>query len=66
MRTSAKVKNKWNEKTYDRVYVTIPKGYGDKIREQCKEQGISVNSAVFDEVNRRMETSEDDLLLAEG
>ena len=58
MRTSATVKNKWNEKNYDRVFVTIPKGFGVKFKEWCKERGISVNSAVFDEVKRRMEIKE--------
>ena len=55
MRTSTKVKNRWNEKNYDRVYVSIPKGYGQKFKEWCAERGTSVNSAVFDEVKRRME-----------
>ena len=58
MRTSAAVKNKWNDKNYDRVYVTIPKGYGDKFKEYCREKGISVNSAIFDEIKRRMEIKE--------
>ena len=53
--TSAAVKNRWNEKNYDRVYVTIPKGYGEKLKEYCKENGVSVNSVVFDEISRRME-----------
>lgn len=55
MRTSTEAKNKWNEKNYDRVYISIPKGYGNKIKELCREMGVSVNSAVFDEVKRRME-----------
>ena len=56
--TSASVKNKWNEKNYERVFVTIPKGFGEKFKEQCREKGVSVNSAVFDEVKRRMEIKE--------
>ena len=54
MSTSTASKNKWNDKKYERVYVTIPKGFADKMREHCRKLGASVNSVVFGEVKWRM------------
>lgn len=54
-KTSSAVKNRWNAKTYDRICVTVPKGYGDKLKDFCKEQGKTVNVVVMQEVARRME-----------
>jgi len=53
-KTSSTVKNRWNAKTYDRICVTIPKGYGDKLKEFCEKVGKTVNVVVIDEVKRRM------------
>ena len=58
--TSARVKNNWNEKNYERIYVSIPKGYGDKFKEYCKDKGVSVNSAIYEEIDRRMNQSNED------
>ena len=53
--TSSKSKNNWNEKNYERIYVSVPKGYGKKFKDYCKNRGISVNSTIFDEIYRRMD-----------
>lgn len=45
-KTSAAVKNKWNEKAYDRIYVTVPKGHKDTIKEYAEKNGESVNSFI--------------------
>ena len=44
--TSCKVRNKWNAKHYDRINVTIPKGYGDIFKEYCEEKGTTMNSVL--------------------
>lgn len=42
--TSCEVRNRWNAKHYDRVNVTLPKGYGKVFREYCEEQGTTMNA----------------------
>ena len=34
-KTSAAVKNKWNDKSYDRINLTVPKGLKDVIKEHA-------------------------------
>ena len=53
--TSSAVKNRWNAKTYDRIGITIPKGYGEQLKEYCEKQGKTVNVVVMDEIKKRME-----------
>lgn len=43
-RTSAKVKNNWNAQHYDRVALSVPKGYKELIKVRASAQGLSVNS----------------------
>lgn len=47
-KTSAAVKNKWNEKAYDRINLTVPKGDKDKIKAYAESKGKSVNSYIND------------------
>lgn len=44
--TSAKVRNRWNAKHYDRINVTIPKGWAEKLKAFCADKNLTVNSAV--------------------
>ena len=44
--TSAEVRNRWNKKHYDRINVTIPKGWAERLKEFCAERGKSVNEVV--------------------
>lgn len=37
---------KYNEKAYDRLYITIEKGQKEKIREKAAENGMSLNEFV--------------------
>ena len=55
MGTSTAVKNRWNAKTYDRICITIPKGYGEKLREYCEADGKSVNEVVINALKEKME-----------
>ena len=42
--TSSKVRNRWNAKHYDRINITIPKGYGDIFKEYCSENNTNPNA----------------------
>ncbi|MBR0307865.1 MAG: Arc family DNA-binding protein [Mogibacterium sp.] len=43
-KTSSAVKNRYNQKAYDRCVVNIPKGMRDRLKEKCAAEGISMNS----------------------
>lgn len=45
-RTSAEVKNRYNEKAYDRIAVVVPKGQKEVIKAYAAEQGESVNAFI--------------------
>lgn len=45
-RTSAAVKNKWNDKAYDRINLTVPKGQKDMIKDHAETRGESVNGFI--------------------
>lgn len=45
-KTSAAVKNRYNDKAYDRINLTVPKGQKDIIRAHAEAQGESVNSFI--------------------
>lgn len=53
-KTSAAVKNKWNDKAYDRINLTIPKGDKDKIKAYAESKGKSVNSYINDLIKEDM------------
>ena len=53
--TSAKVRNRWNAKHYDRINVTIPKGWAEKLQEFCKKRGMSVNALVTERIKKELE-----------
>ena len=44
--TSCEVRNRWNSNHYDRINVTIPKGYGDLFKKYCDEHGTAMNSVL--------------------
>lgn len=44
--TSPEVKNRWNEKHYDRIMITVPKGARDEIRKAAASRGLSVAAYV--------------------
>lgn len=45
-KTSAAVKNRWNEKAYDRITLTVPKGEKEVIRAHAEANGESVNGYI--------------------
>ena len=42
-KTSAKVRNDWNRRNYDRIEFTVPKGMKEKIYAYARERGIPFN-----------------------
>lgn len=53
--TSCTVRNRWNAKHYDRINVTVPKGYGDMYKDFCDENGTSMNGVLMAIINLEME-----------
>lgn len=45
-KTSAKVKNRYNAKAYDRVYLTVKKGKKALIERRAELLGLSVNAYI--------------------
>lgn len=45
-KTSSAVKQRYNEKAYDRLAITIPKGRKETIDAYAKQEGISINGLV--------------------
>lgn len=54
-KTSAKSKNEWIAKAYDRINLTVPKGQKEVIQAAATEQGESVNEYIKKAIIQRME-----------
>lgn len=54
-KTSAKSKNTWIEKTYDRINLTVPKGQKEVIKAHAEARGESVNAFINRAVTETME-----------
>jgi uncharacterized protein (DUF1778 family) len=52
-----KATRKYNEKTYDRIEITVPKGDKDKIKAAAEKAGESVNSFINAAIQERMQKS---------
>lgn len=59
-KTSSAVKQRYNEKAYDRLAITVPKGRKNDIEEFAKEQGESINGLVNSLLRNAMKQSEED------
>ena len=44
--TSSEVRNRWNNAHYDRVNVTVPKGYREVFNSYCLERGTTMNAVL--------------------
>lgn len=58
-KTSTASKRKYNEKAYDRISVTVPKGEKEKIQEFAMSRGHTVNSLINFLLKREMENAAD-------
>ena len=54
-KTSAKSKNEWIAKAYDRINLTVPKGQKNAIQAAAQAKGESVNEYIKKAVEARME-----------
>lgn len=56
-KTSSKVKNRYNEKVYDRITLVVPKGKKEELQVYAASQGESlnafVNRAITEAINKR-------------
>lgn len=52
-KTSSEVKNRWNEKNYDRITIMVKKGQKNELVEISKQMGFtSLNSFIIDCINK--------------
>lgn len=60
-KTSAAVKNRYNEKAYDRINLTVDKGTKDIIKAHAdKHDGGSVNGFIKRAISEQMKRDEED------
>ncbi len=52
--TSAAVKNRYNEKAYDRITIVVPKGQKDIIKQRAEELGDSINAFITKAIAKEM------------
>lgn len=45
-RTSAKVRNEWNKRNYDRIGITVPKGMKEEVSAYVRKRGIPFNQLI--------------------
>lgn len=57
-KTSSAVKNRYNEKKYDRILIVIPKGQKVTIEDAAKASGESVNRYIANAILSRMSLDE--------
>ena len=53
-KTSAAVKNRYNEKAYDRINLTMPKGKKEQIKAAAEREGISVNAFINQAIDEKL------------
>jgi hypothetical protein len=54
-KTSSEVKNRWNEKNYDRITVMAPKGKKDEWAEIAKQKGFKgLSGYIIDCIEKAM------------
>jgi predicted HicB family RNase H-like nuclease len=49
-KTSATVKNRYNDKAYDRINVVVPKGYKETIKAYANDNNMSVNAFILNAI----------------
>lgn len=54
-KTSAKSKNDWIAKAYDRINLTLPKGQKDIIKAHAEGRGESVNAFINRAIDNQLE-----------
>lgn len=59
-KTSAKSKNDWIAKAYDRINLTLPKGQKDIIKAHAEGRGESVNGFISRAIDNQLEQDRKD------
>ncbi len=49
-----KANRKYNEKAYDRIPVTVPKGHKETIKSFAEKEGLSVNAFINSAIQEKM------------
>lgn len=57
-KTSTAAKNKYNEKAYDRVNLTMPKGQKEVVRQFAESKGLSLNGYINKLISEDMNGSQ--------
>ena len=52
--TSSAVKRRYNEKTYDRLLITVKKGQKEVIQQYAKSMGMSMNAFMVQAIEEAM------------
>ena len=55
--TSAEVKARYNKKTYESLFVNLPKDMAQKFKQKCKEEGISQAKIIKEAVEAFLESN---------
>ena len=63
-KTSAAVKNRYNEKAYDRINLTVPKSEKERIKAHATSTGESVNGFINRAIRETMERDKRDETLS--
>ena len=58
--TSSAVKQRYNEKAYDRLAITVPKGQKKAIQAHAENKGLSINGLINNLLQVDMGISEDE------
>ena len=53
-KTSSAVKRRYNDKAYDRIEVSVPKGEKEEIKAAADIKGVSVNRFICDAIAEAM------------
>lgn len=56
--TSCTVRNRWNAKHYDRINVTLPKGYGEMFKDYCADRGTTMNALMSEIIKFELKKKE--------
>lgn len=52
-KTSSAVKRKWNSAHYDRIFVLVRKGEKEKIKEDARLEGKSLNEYILEAIREK-------------
>ena len=57
-KTSTAAKTRYNEKAYDRVYLSVPKGMKEELQAAADKAGKSLRSYIIDALNEKLKGAE--------